>query len=306
MHKRSLKSTLSVQICCPYITWTSVTVFKSLELDTDSSRGSRDSLDSLASSVVDDLSSDKSPRLFRKEKLCNKVSDTSTCSLPSTRITSLLLVIHGGTQIDTGLDPTSRDMDFKLIQDAFDAVINSHYRGAVGRIALRLVECPAICSKALNLLSQLCTYSESDSDVASINSGFTPVSSSFPLSAISLMVSSSPFYDEAVNAMVVATNMVYQDFLKSEEGQGFRGEVCLLGDCMGALLAYDALTTSVNTLKNRTQSFITNTAMLSPNPPHLRLSTTQRQTGACQENHGASVATRRPVRATWRTRTPFG
>lgn len=33
---------------------------------------------------------------------------------------------------------------------------------------------------------------------------------------------------------------------------------------MGALLAYDALTTSVNTLKNRTQSFITNTAMLSP------------------------------------------
>ena len=105
----------------------------------------------------------QSPRLFRKEKLCNKVSDTSTCSLPSTRITSLLLVIHGGTQIDTGLDPTSRDMDFKLIQDAFDAVINSHYRGAVGRIALRLVECPAICSKALNLLSQLCTYSESDS-----------------------------------------------------------------------------------------------------------------------------------------------
>lgn len=33
--------------------------FKSLELDTDSSRGSRDSLDSLASSVIDDLSSDK-------------------------------------------------------------------------------------------------------------------------------------------------------------------------------------------------------------------------------------------------------
>lgn len=62
-------------------------------------------------------------------------------------------------------------------------------------------------------------------DVASINSGFTPVSSSFPLSAISLMVSSSPFYDEAVNSMVVATNMVYREFLRSDEGQGFRGEV---------------------------------------------------------------------------------
>ena len=63
------------------------------------------------------------------------------------------------------------------------------------------------------------------SDVASVNSGFTPVSSSFPLSAISLMVSSSPFYDEAVNSMVVATNMAYKEFLRSDDGQGFRGEV---------------------------------------------------------------------------------
>lgn len=61
-------------------------------------------------------------------------------------------------------------MDFRLLQDAFEAVINSHYKGAVGKIALRLVECPAICSKALNLLSQLCPYSESDSgnDVNSV------------------------------------------------------------------------------------------------------------------------------------------
>lgn len=63
------------------------------------------------------------------------------------------------------------------------------------------------------------------SDVASINSGFTPVSSSFPLSAISLMVSSSPFYDEAVNSLVAATNVAYKEFLRSDEGQGFRGEV---------------------------------------------------------------------------------
>lgn len=42
-------------------------------------------------------------------------------------------------------------------------------------------------------------------------------------------------------------------------------QVCLLGDCMGALLAYDALTLSVNNLRSRTQSFLSNTAMLSPN-----------------------------------------
>ena len=34
---------------------------------------------------------------------------------------------------------------------------------------------------------------------------------------------------------------------------------------MGALLAYDALTSNENTLQNRTQSFISNTTMLSPN-----------------------------------------
>ena len=39
------------------------------------------------------------------------------------------------------------------------------------------------------------------------------------------MVSSSPFYVDAVNSMVAATNMAYRDFLKCEEGQGFRGEV---------------------------------------------------------------------------------
>lgn len=66
--------------------------------------------------------------------------------------------------------------------------------------------------------------------MASVHSGFTPVSSSFPLSAISLMVSSSPFYYEAVNSMVEATNMVYRDFLKSDEGQGFRGEVSTRND----------------------------------------------------------------------------
>ena len=44
------------------------------------------------------------------------------------------------------------------------------------------------------------------------------------------MISASPFYCEAVNSMVVATNMVYRDFLRSEEGQGFRGEVSIRND----------------------------------------------------------------------------
>ena len=77
-------------------------------------------------------------------------------------------------------------MDFRLLQDAFEAVINSHYKGAVGKIALRLVECPAICSKALNLLSQLCPYSESDSgnDVNSVKQSAAEATTTTPTTAI--------------------------------------------------------------------------------------------------------------------------
>lgn len=31
------------------------------------------------------------------------------------------------------------------------------------------------------------------------------------------------------------------DFLKSEEGQGFSGQVCIVADSVGSILAYDAL-----------------------------------------------------------------
>lgn len=62
------------------------------------------------------------------------------------------------------------------------------------------------------------------SDTLSCNSG-APISSSFPISAVPLMVTSSPNYDEMVATMIGNTNRVYNDFIRSEEGQGFNGEV---------------------------------------------------------------------------------
>jgi hypothetical protein len=57
-------------------------------------------------------------------------------------------------------------MDLELLKESFQTVIKTLYRGAVGRIAIRLVECPSVCTKALNILSQLCPYVESDSGKA--------------------------------------------------------------------------------------------------------------------------------------------
>lgn len=103
------------------------------------------------------------PPYVHKEKLCKKVSDTSIYSLSSCKITTLLLVVHGGSQLDCDQDSLSKEMDCELLRESFETVIKTHYRGAVGRIAIRLVECPAVCSKALGILSHLCPYVENDS-----------------------------------------------------------------------------------------------------------------------------------------------
>lgn len=47
----------------------------------------------------------------------------------------------------------------------------------------------------------------------------------FPLSAIPMFATGSPEYCEAVYSTVVRVNVLYQEFLKSEEGLDFNGQV---------------------------------------------------------------------------------
>jgi hypothetical protein len=46
-----------------------------------------------------------------------------------------------------------------------------------------------------------------------------------PLGAIALFASSNPDYHENVNRTVSKANIVYQEFLMSDEGKGFNGQV---------------------------------------------------------------------------------
>ena len=66
-----------------------------------------------------------------------------------------------------------------------------------------------------------------------------------PIGAISVFATASPRYQEYVNQMVSSANKVYSEFLSSDAGQGFNGQVCLIGDSVGAILAYDALCRNV-------------------------------------------------------------
>ena len=48
-------------------------------------------------------------------------------------------------------------------------------------------------------------------------------------------------YINSLNTVIGSANKVYNEFLQSEDGMGFCGQVSLVGDSVGSILAYDAL-----------------------------------------------------------------
>ncbi|XP_014026795.1 membrane-associated phosphatidylinositol transfer protein 2 isoform X7 [Salmo salar] len=170
-------------------------------------------------------------------------SDLSSqqCLQPS-KIHVLILVLHGGNILDTGGgDQTSKQGDINTISTAFDAVMRVHYPTALGRIAIRLVPCPAICAEAFSLVTNLSPYSYDESCLSSSQDHI-------PLAALPLLATSAPQYQEAVATVIMRANQVYNDFIKSLNGATFSGQVCLIGDCVGGILGFDALCSSNQTI----------------------------------------------------------
>ncbi|CAH7242202.1 membrane-associated phosphatidylinositol transfer protein 2 isoform X4 [Phodopus roborovskii] len=154
---------------------------------------------------------------------------------PPSKIHVLLLVLHGGTILDTGAgDPSSKQGDTNTITNVFDTVMRVHYPSALGHLAIRLVPCPPICADAFALVSNLSPYSHDEGCLSSSQDHI-------PLAALPLLATSSPQYQEAVATVIQRANMAYGDFIKSQEGVTFNGQVCLIGDCVGGILAFDAL-----------------------------------------------------------------
>jgi len=54
---------------------------------------------------------------------------------------------------------------------------------------------------------------------------------SIPIGAIPIFASSTPEYQDAVSRVISGANTVYQEFVKSEEGRGFNGQICFVGKC---------------------------------------------------------------------------
>uniref|UniRef100_A0A669BSC8 Phosphatidylinositol transfer protein membrane associated 2 n=1 Tax=Oreochromis niloticus TaxID=8128 RepID=A0A669BSC8_ORENI len=164
-------------------------------------------------------------------------NSSQQCLQPS-KIHVLILVLHGGNILDTGGgDQNSKQADVNTISTAFDTVMRVHYPAALGRIAIRLVPCPAICADAFSLVSNLSPYSYDEGCLSSSQDHI-------PLAALPLLATSSPQYQDAVATVIFRANQVYTDFIKSLDGSSFSGQVCLIGDCVGGILGFDALCTS--------------------------------------------------------------
>ncbi|KAM6944764.1 membrane-associated phosphatidylinositol transfer protein 2-like isoform 3-T3 [Lycodopsis pacificus] len=181
------------------------------------------------------------------EERLDEENSSQQCLQPS-KIHVLILVLHGGNILDTGGgEQNSKQADVNTISTAFDTVMRVHYPAALGRIAIRLVPCPAICAEAFSLVSNLSPYSYDEGCLSSSQDHI-------PLAALPLLATSAPQYQDAMAAVVVRANQVYTDFIKSLDGEAFSGRVCLIGDCVGGILGFDALCSSNQTVNESQNS----------------------------------------------------
>ncbi|XP_069379869.1 membrane-associated phosphatidylinositol transfer protein 2-like isoform X8 [Paralichthys olivaceus] len=219
-------------------------LFKEMTVDYERAT-SEDRLDEMRGSVRGQADSSPIPTITVTRH--QSEGSSQQCLQPS-KIHVLILVLHGGNILDTGGgDQNSKQADVNTISTAFDTVMRVHYPAALGRIAIRLVPCPAICAEAFSLVSNLSPYSYDEGCLSSSQDHI-------PLAALPLLATSAPQYQEAVATVIARANQVYTDFLKSMDGSAFSGQVCLIGDCVGGILGFDALCSSNQTVNESQNS----------------------------------------------------
>ncbi|GAB0094369.1 protein retinal degeneration B [Sergentomyia squamirostris] len=156
---------------------------------------------------------------------------------PACPTSVLILVLHAGSVLDANVDLAAKKSDITTFRGAFESVMRQHYPSMVGHVAIRLVSCPSVCTDALGILSSLSPYSFDCSPSTTDSPNMTDL----PIGAIPLLTTCTTEFQDAVNQAVTASNLAFSDFQRCEEGCGFTGQVVLIGDSMGGILAYDAL-----------------------------------------------------------------
>ena len=98
------------------------------------------------------------PVMYRTQGLSSDLHGGSSTA-PSTDY--LILLVHGGSMLQSGHDSVNQQIDLHTVSLVMEEVLTTHYQYAAGRVAVRLVPCPNICSQAMDVL---CSISPSQSE----------------------------------------------------------------------------------------------------------------------------------------------
>ncbi|KAF0299117.1 Protein retinal degeneration B [Amphibalanus amphitrite] len=158
----------------------------------------------------------------------------------------LLLVLHSGSVLDAHTDRGTKRSDITTFRASVEAIVTQHYPALQGRLCIRLVPCPSMCAEAISVLTSLSPYSFTtpcSSGGGGGGSDQSPPSAtdSLPIGAIPLLAAAAPDHREAVAQVASEMNRVYLEFVRSPAGAGFQGQVSIIADSIGSLLAYDVL-----------------------------------------------------------------
>ncbi|CAB3223280.1 unnamed protein product [Arctia plantaginis] len=275
--------------------WSSMCSLDEGDIDISPSQGDQCQEDSIFNpSFLKRVTSERGSR-----RVSNLQSHHSIDGFPETPVhsscptTVLILVFHAGSVLDANVDMTAKKSDVTTFKGAFESVMRQHYPTLIGHITIKLVSCPSICTEALGVLSTLSPYSF-DCSPSTIESP-SLTNDLIPIGAIPLIATTSPDYAESVTKTINSANAVYNEFMKSDDGKGFNGQVCVVGDSMGSVLAYDAL---IRTLqyqsRHDSENSILDTEITIPNDPlesqylnksHLQAPTPRRRSSSTSDNH---------------------
>ncbi|CAH8849033.1 unnamed protein product, partial [Trichobilharzia szidati] len=152
----------------------------------------------------------------------------------------LILVVHGGCILDSTYDMTTKRSDTLTFRKTIETVTANHYPTLHNRIAVKLVPCPTEIGEIFRLFSRLKTTPDLN----------RPIESQFlrdimPLGSIPLFLINSPGYHQMLEQLTFNLNTHYAEFLRSPEGFGFSGTVCIVADSVGSILAHDLLSMPV-------------------------------------------------------------
>lgn len=181
-------------------------------------------------------------KISTKESLQSKLSNRNQGT--QNPIDTLILVVHGGNVTCTD---TSKKSDFFNFKSTMQTVTKEHYSDLDEHIAYRLVSCEAVCKEALLKLAKCSPVAfngsqgwENKHELAETSAESFALHENLPFNTIPLLITADfTKYQQYVAQLTRDMNRVYQDFLHS--CPNFLGRVVVIGDSIGALLVYDAL-----------------------------------------------------------------